>query len=353
MKKTLFITIAVLLFGSSQMRAQITVSVRPCETVELISVLMTLSGAQEYNQPAIWPEYKALVDSCFNEYRDHPAVMMTKELRSGGFGYDLPMSIAVNLYFEDGKLKHPGPVDYGYGREAWSRETTDKYLSAINKFYNDTGFAGFYEQGRPLYDDFCEAFENTYIPSMNIRLVEEFVPTEEPVTYSVCLSYLCGDNNYGANRNGVPNPVMGGWCRNGYMKPTFLRYRVPVVILHEIMHVYCNPLIDKYYSDLEASGDVIWPKIEEKMQQTPYNGWNIVLYESFVRASQIALMHSDEFMLNYVEYEYKQDTAMGFFWIKGLTELLLEYRNDRGLYPTLDSFMPRIVDFFNELAEMI
>lgn len=37
----------------------------------------------------------------------------------------------------------------------------------------------------------------------------------------------------------------------------------------------------------------------------------------------------------------------GFFWMKGLVKSLDVYENNRNKYPTLESYMPVLVDFYN------
>jgi hypothetical protein len=43
----------------------------------------------------------------------------------------------------------------------------------------------------------------------------------------------------------------------------------------------------------------------------------------------------------------------GFRWTEELSALLAEYEANRNQYPTLESFFPRIITFFNEYAEKI
>ncbi|MCX6637139.1 MAG: hypothetical protein NT090_18950 [Acidobacteria bacterium] len=39
-----------------------------------------------------------------------------------------------------------------------------------------------------------------------------------------------------------------------------------------------------------------------------------------------------------------------FLWIEGLFDLLGKYEEDRQTYPALESFMPEVVNYFNEVA---
>ncbi len=49
--------------------------------------------------------------------------------------------------------------------------------------------------------------------------------------------------------------------------------------------------------------------------------------------------------------EIGRQNQKGFVWVEELADLLGEYEENRGKYPTLDAFSPRIVEFFNEYAQ--
>ena len=74
------------------------------------------------------------------------------------------------------------------------------------------------------------------------------------------------------------------------------------------------------------------------------------MYESLVRACVVW----------YTDHYYGEEVASGvieserqrqFLWIEGLSGLLAKYETHRDQYPTLDSFMPRIVTFLDGYAE--
>jgi hypothetical protein len=49
----------------------------------------------------------------------------------------------------------------------------------------------------------------------------------------------------------------------------------------------------------------------------------------------------------------RKENAKSFFWMGGLVDLLETYRKDRQQYPTFESFLPRVVEFFNDTAPTI
>jgi hypothetical protein len=39
-----------------------------------------------------------------------------------------------------------------------------------------------------------------------------------------------------------------------------------------------------------------------------------------------------------------------FYWMKDLVECLGQYETNRGKYPTLESYMPVLIDFYNRMV---
>jgi len=48
--------------------------------------------------------------------------------------------------------------------------------------------------------------------------------------------------------------------------------------------------------------------------------------------------------------QLKSDFSRGFFWMKGLVESLGVYEKNRDKYPTLESYLPVLIDFYNGIA---
>ncbi len=88
------------------------------------------------------------------------------------------------------------------------------------------------------------------------------------------------------------------------------------------------------------------------MKRQAYANSTIMLSESLVRVSVIRylLNHGDT---TAATRQVKQDIAQGFLWMSKLSRLLTTYEKQRNAYPTMESFMPRIVEFFNNTADQI
>ena len=353
MKNFLIALIGLMLFCSHPVRSQITVRVEPSETVELITVMMYLTGHPAYNQRSLWTEYRTLLDSEFGGFRDHSSIRFIQKLRDDELinTIDLPAEIAVNSEMRDGRFYHSGEITTFEGMK-WKAKVRRQFIREVNKFYRDSGFSDFYRMAVETYKPFQEVYSAEYLPKSMLTWIEEFVPVKDSVLYHLNLSFVCGGCNYGVPKGGIPNPVMGIFNIDEFLTtPPEGVYTYSTLALHEFMHPFCNPLIDRYYTELHPYGKTLYPVEEDA--EGPYPTWKIALYESFVRATVVAFMQTDDFLKDYVDMNLEEDMEYGFYWVGDLAELLLKYQAQRDKYPTLDSFMPEIVNFYNELAATI
>ncbi len=351
MKRFLLPLILSLLSGIQPVRAQIEVKAAPSETVELMNVMMSYTGENAFaNPPHVLPEYKTFVDGWFAKHRDHSAIryIATEIMEKGLMNrLETPATIGINSRIEQGAFVYTGDG------EGWSDEVKKSFVHEVNKFYRDTDFGAFWQEAQNKYEPADIAFNEIIIPKMNGKWLSGFIPVEGARSYDITISYLCGGYNFGATKNGVPNPVVGIPYMEGrppvWEDPMGV-YMVSTAILHECLHPFCDPLTVKYYPGLEGPGEVIFPKIREQAGQAFYGSWRAVLSEALIRASVIASMRMDDSFAPYIGQHIGMDKNTGIFWVEELADLLSEYEANRDRYPTLDSFMPEVVRFYRKLT---
>ncbi|MGE5611359.1 MAG: DUF4932 domain-containing protein, partial [Bacillota bacterium] len=120
-------------------------------------------------------------------------------------------------------------------------------------------------------------------------------------------------------------------------------------VIHEFCHSYANPLIEKHATALEPAGSTIFPKVKQLMVRQAYDNWQTMLIESLVRVCVVRYRYATEGSFAALA-EITEQTSRGFAWTGSLSKLLTDYEQHRDQYPTLDSFMPRIIAFFNDYA---
>jgi hypothetical protein len=90
----------------------------------------------------------------------------------------------------------------------------------------------------------------------------------------------------------------------------------------------------------------------ESVQHQTNASWKTLLHESLVRA--VAVRYAmDHDGADAARKAVRQEIAHSFFWTGDLSDLLGEYQKNRASYPALDAFMPRVAQFFDDLAPRV
>jgi hypothetical protein len=335
--------------------ATVTVGVDP--RVELMSVIFHLAGNPEYNQGRV-ESYTKDVESHFGQFRKHRAMELARDLRrKRGVSYDACMSMAVHLtdaYELAEKVPlSPRPESLD-GR--WTPDEAREFLKATRQFVKETSFKTFITKHRPLYDVTESRMKALLAKEGHVDWFDRFFGARPKASFTVALGLVNGGCCYGARcRYSDGNEelfcILGVWQTDKEKMPQFTRDMLRTVV-HEFCHSYANPIIDRHEAELKAAGEKIFPHSAEAMRRQAYNNWKTMFYESLVRASTLRYVRQyDGAMAGWLATQ--EEKARGFPWIEDLSTLLGEYETHRDRYPTLESFSPRLVTFFNEYAEKL
>jgi len=130
--------------------------------------------------------------------------------------------------------------------------------------------------------------------------------------------------------------------------PAFDARFVPTMV-HEFSHSFVNPAVGQLEERFRAAGEAIYPAVAEEMRAQAYGNWVTMINESLVRVSvaRYVLARHGEVA---ARAEVATQRARGFLWTDELFELFGEYERDRARYPTLDSFLPRVAEYFAGLV---
>ncbi len=121
-----------------------------------------------------------------------------------------------------------------------------------------------------------------------------------------------------------------------------------ITMVHELTHVYANVPI-KATAQMEKAVRQIYKAVAPAMQRQSYGNWRTVLNESLSRAATIEYVREHDGP-EAARVVIRQENSRSFFWMSGLVNLLETYRNSREQYPTFDSFLPRVTEYFNGVA---
>jgi hypothetical protein len=312
--------------------------------VELFSIVFRLAGYSEYSQGRV-PVYNQAVDAWFGPYRDHQAVRIARDLRNA-VALDAIMSLAVHVTDTDTLVERPSSaLD-----SRWSGRT-GPFLEAVRRFVSDTRFRDFLLSQQPLYDVANERLRALADEQLDLTWFSRFFGPR-PVRLNLVPGLLNGFSSYGVRC--VEPDAEDVFAITGVVEtdPQGLPLFSPGVVstaVHEFTHSYANPLVDLYGAQLDRAGDRLLEAVRPQMQQQGYARGRTVLYESLVRASGARYAAEKKGPAG-ADQSILYEHARSFLWTGELSKLLTEYERSRETYPTLESFMPRVVTFFDEAS---
>ncbi len=321
--------------------------------IELLSIIFRLAGNWEYSSD-IYSSYTQDIYSHFNTNKDHPVISLASKLRiENGVSFDAVMKMAYHI---DQPPMFTPIVQFSENvpEKRWGTENAIEFLELLRDFYNVSDFEGFYYQHMELYEIARKRFSSVQ-NAVHIEWFNEYYGVEPGGSYHVIISLSNGGSSYGGkvifpgNREEAYS-ILGTWKIDSTDLPIYNVDDYLLTLVHEFNHSYVNPLIDKFEQQLEPSGKIIFDPIKEIMKRHEYREWKVMMYEYLVRASVI------RYLLKHDSYDAAKkqliaDTGRGFYWMKDLVNILLEYEKNREQYKTMDSFMSEIVQFFNKVAK--
>lgn len=328
------------------------IDVRVDPRVELMCIIFRVAGNPEYNQPNSKSPYADDLQAHFGKFRDHPVIDTARRLRSQhGVSYDAVMSMAVHL--EDAaSLKEKVPFDKQPAEldKRWELDDARQFLEQARDFVKKTGFGEFTQAHQKLYTAAAERMSTKLRERAYLPWFDRFFGARPTARFAVLVGMLTGGGNYGVSvrypdgREEI-TPVLGVW--------KFDKDGIPLIddgiagtVVHELCHSYTNRLVDEFAERLEPAGKRIFPLVAQAMQEQAYGNWKTMMYESLVRASGVRYALANDGQAA-ADKAIRGERQRGFEWTGDLSKLLGEYEADRTRYPTLQAFMPKIVDFFN------
>jgi hypothetical protein len=322
--------------------------------IELFSIIFRLAGNPEYAQARI-PAYNQAIDGWFGRWRDHPAVRTAREFRQNyGVSYDAVMSLAIHVSDVE-TLQERVPFDQpGILLDSrWRGAAARRFLDAARRFVADTQFVDFLVSQQSLVELTNERMRELADKSFDSGWFERFFGPRE-VRFRTVPALANGGNSYGPrmlDADGVLETyaILGLALVDDDGLPRISPGYISTMV-HEYCHSHANPLIDLFAGELDGAGQRLFEATREQMRAQAYSSGRVVLYETLVRAATVRYFAEHEgagAAERVIEYEHG---TRSFLWTGELAKLLGFYERDRESYPTLESFMPRVVDFLNMAA---
>jgi hypothetical protein len=324
--------------------------------VELVSIVFRLTGEDwDYNRSFLKP-YAADIDSYFSPYKNHPAVLLAKKLaEKNDFDLSAPMQIAVRVSAAPA-LDPLIPFSNDVPGAGFDKETASLFLQRLREFYRDTNFDKFWSAHAAMYR-LAESRFNAVLRELDLNWYPNFYGESQRSDYNLILGLNNGGDNYGAQYRLADGrearfSIMGSWTADDSGNPTFGDPVYFDTVIHEFNHSFVNPAFDRHKADF-AAAQKVFEQVGGQMQSMAYGNSDIMVYESLVRVNVILYLQSRGRSSGEIRAKIRDEQKNGFLWMDELYDLMHQYTSQRNRYPTFESFMPVVAQFYRDLAPRV
>ena len=305
-----------------------------------------LTGANRYNY-----HYMKDVSEYFGNYTNATAVRMVPMMVQQGIVYDAVPEFALHL----------NPVNFSkevnwsnmLKYRPWLNVTLlDEFAKAVAQFANESNFWKFYNEHRTFYKETLIEFEAGNSGTiLNVTRFEESFFGENASSWTIVPLTLMSRHGYGLHMNKNGSKYIYAFLGFGYVKDG-----IPIVgisgtgvtfLVHEFAHSFVNPAVDEYYS-LFQPYESLYEPVREKLSMMAYTNFQIMLYETFVRAVEV-------YYLNVTGNQEEAKRKLGmysvpFYFIKDIYNAYVnDYIKHRDVYRDYTDFMPELAKVVGEI----
>ena len=371
MKRTYFVALSVAAFlaapaglvaGRPVDAPRIRVVVDP--RIELMTIVFRLAGNVEYSYSGV-ASYAKDVDAHFERFKNHPAVVRARELHKArhiSFGDPIVLALTIT---DPPALAERVPLDpFPDPRTRWTPADARAFLADLRVFARDANVSAFFAAHDSLYRTSVARLETMLGEAGLSGWLDRFFRRGADVGYVVAISLLNGSGSFGglrvrpalADRTGPGAPessrredlyvVLGTGDVDSGGLPAFPRSRAMTVV-HEFAHSFVSPVVKAHLPQLMPAAETLYQVVRNEMERQAYGPGETILHETLVRACTVRYAAGQ----GGGEAGRKQgafERERGFLAVEKLADLLGEYEQEPAKYPTIDTFAPRIVSFFED-----
>jgi len=354
-----FLLLTLLMFGQEMKKGdQELLSHYPLPKVdkrtELLSIVFRLAGNFEYNDD-VYRSYVSDIHGHFNKFKDYPLIVFAAEMRDkNGVSFDAVQAMAIHLE-QPPSLNLLVPFSSKVPERRWGQENALKFAGLLKQFYSDAKCEEFFKEQEGLYKSAQERFMPVY-DALDVQWYNRYYGVQPEGSLNIIIGLGLGGGNYGPK---VVYPdgteaiyaIMGTAYFDGTGKPVYPVENCLPTLIHEFNHSYVNPLTKKHEKEFEGAGTKLFDLVKAGMGSQHYTSWQTMMNESLVRASVIRYLLKHNPGGKEARSQLISDFGRGFFWMKGLVETLGVYEKRRDKYPTLESYLPVLVEFYKGVAK--
>ena len=330
------------------------------EPVELLGVLSRLAKYEEYYYGDAPESYAWDIEQWFEPYMKHPVIEYYQGLRQQyGIAYDAPMSLAVRLAVEGGKIVKI-KEQFAPGKDAldsrWSNVNMNEFLGKLNQFYTDTRFHEFFEQHQQYYQERLANFNDNVMSKVQDGWFNNFFGKQSNELFRVILGFANGVNNgYGAasHPQGKPSEtfIIVGGSDTDFSIPQNENYAASLgrMITGSLSSSVAAPIVDdmKKSTVIGKVADKLYQNNKQLMSNAGMNDGAEVLGESLTSAASIINMMQNGYDAQQLRYQLSRETT-NYPWMPELVTALGDFAKNRGKYQSISDFYPQLAKVLNK-----
>ncbi len=349
-----FVLALILAWGRAALGSESTIAPQVDPRVELLSIVFRLAGNSEYNMSPL-KTYTADIDAYFSPYKEHPAVVLARKLANErDVGFDAVMDLAVHLS-PPPALKPLVVFTDDVPDARFGKDNVTLLAQRLREFYRDTHFEKFFAVHQSLYHLAEERFR-VVLNDLDLNWYKTFYGDVRMGQHHLILGMNNGSGSYGP-RIAWPDghedffSIIGAGGTDDSGMPAYTADYVGLII-HEFNHSFVNPAFAMHKSDFASAGQV-YERVADKMRAQAYENSDAMVIESLVRAAVIQYLESRGHESSEIQRRIRREQSIGFVWMDELVDLLHQYNSQRSRYPTFESFIPMVAQFYRSLAPRV
>lgn len=326
--------------------------------VELVSIIQYISDNSYGVTGALFPYRQRLYDA-FWQHRSHPAVKMYEEMADQGFTLGLPPIFALYLNMDleiNENLQMPDYLVEAGGGE----ENLRAFAEALQDFSQVTNFRQFFVDNGDYYQNnhrvMVTEIRNSRIPGDLSRYTGV-----EYNCHVIFVPLYCGQRSYAYLLDNEQTPDLFVIYAPDLVRGPPQQWESEVKdefkldiekFKNFLRHNYSNYVLSSFPQDSWAAVEQyqeLYEPIRVWMQRQSYLDWEASFKEHLNRAVIVKVTNMDNKKRGAL-YHTLYSQQRGFNYLNPLLDKLTqEYDNNREQYPTLESFLPRMMEVLQEI----
>ena len=319
--------------------------------IELLTTVQLLSG-----YPFLTPHqthYARVVFKRFSSHVNHLAVRHFHSL-SATTGWSDAYPTAMLYLSDPPELEEVFPLPPSVYAAFNGPENFDRFVSALRGFAHQTRFMHFYHGQESFFIALEQGVRELLGDHDPISTVESYFGIRQ-ISYHLILSPLLHHGGFGPHigRPGGPYDVytLLGPTKAQYGMPSYgPRPHLLELIWHEFGHAFANDLAGAYSEELLQRSSLYLP-LSKPMRNMGYTRWIDCANEHVIRAIT-ARLSTQVFGPEQGRQALREDVERGFRYVHALSRGLVEYEQNRTVYPNFYHFYPRLVETFEALDHL-